>query len=171
MSTQYGMGTTNVLSSEVVRHLVKDDHLEIFGGWLSRSIEALESEELRITLSDSWRNLHRRLTDGQVSFLDALGNGRRIMFSLAWIVMGLLLAADVERDHDEVATEVARRWILNSEGGVGEWLLPDIGRVSSKAQFQSGEERANWDCLLVWGFKLPNINDVGQQVPPRQSKI
>jgi len=144
-------GTTNVLSSEVVRNLVKDDNLQIFDGWLKRAIGDIRTKEYRLALSSSWQTLHRSLESGKGSFLDLLGNGRHIMFSLAWIVIGLLLAADAERDGDAVASEVASRWNLNGEGGVGEWLLPHIGGIREGAYFQEGDDRARWDFRLVWG--------------------
>lgn len=160
-------GTTNVLSSEVVRNLLKHDHVEVFSGWANRAIHGIGNEELRDVLSNSWHNLQHRLASGQASF-NLLGDGRRIMFSLAWVVIGLLLAIDAQRDNDQVATELARRWILNGEGGVGEWLLPDVGGVSAKAQFHEGDERARWDFLLVWGHKMPYIHNPGRS---GQSKI
>lgn len=154
-------GTTNVLSSEVVRNLLNHDHVEVFSGWVNRAIHRIRSEKLRDALDNSWHNLHRRLMSGKGSS-DLLGDGRRIMFSLAWVVMGLLLAVDAQRDNDQVATELARRWVLNGESGMGEWLLPGIGGVSAKAQFHEGKERAQWDYSIVWGDNLSR---------PGQSKI
>ena len=83
--------------------------------------------------------------------VDLLGDGRRIMFSFAWVVIELLLAIDAQRDNDQVATELARRWVLNGESGMGEWLLPDVGGVRTKARFHEGKERAQWDYSIVWG--------------------
>lgn len=148
-------GTTNVLSSELIRHLLKGSHLEVFGGWLSRAINTIRNDDFRRVLSKSWNNLYQRLAGFQGRFVDALGNGRRIMFSIGWTIMGVLLAADAQRDEDKLAVETARRWLLNGEGGVGEYLLPDVGGVDAKSRFQEGEERAKWDCLLVWGEELP----------------
>ncbi|UNI16583.1 hypothetical protein JDV02_003009 [Purpureocillium takamizusanense] len=144
-------GTTNVLSSEVVRNLVKDDNLEVLSSWFERVIGGIENKEHRQALSGSWETLRRLLASGKGNFLDLLGNGRRIMFSLAWIVIGMLLAADAQRDGDAVANEVARRWLLNGEGGVGEWLLPHVGGIRTGAHFQEGDERQSWDMRLVWG--------------------
>lgn len=153
-------GTTNVLSSEVVRHLVKDDHLEFLGNWLRRSIGKIEGQELRSTLQSSWLSLHGRLSTGGDGEADLLGNGRRIMFSLAWIVTGLLLATDAQRDGSEVAMEAARRWVLDGEGGVGEWLLPEIGGVSASAVFAKGRERVRQDFELVWGMAPPELSKI-----------
>ncbi|KAJ6441438.1 Acyl-CoA dehydrogenase [Purpureocillium lavendulum] len=161
-------GTTNVLSSEVVRNLVKDDNLEIFSNWLNRAIAGLTNKDYRETLSDAWQNLFRKLEGGKGNFIDLLGDGRRIMFSLAWVVMALLLAADAQRDGEAVADEMARRWILNGEGGVGEWLLPNIGGSNAKARFQEGDERVRWDARLVWGNTLP---EAPQAIRTGQPKI
>jgi hypothetical protein len=164
-------GTTNVLASELVRHILKKNNLEVFSGWLDRSIGRLENNQQRIALDTSWQALHRRLTGSKDRVPEALANGRRIMFSLAWIVIGVLLAADAQRDQDGIANEIARRWILNGEGGVGEWLLPGVGGIDAKADFQDGQERAKWDCRLVWGVELPQNASTGYRVAKRESKI
>jgi alkylation response protein AidB-like acyl-CoA dehydrogenase len=164
-------GTTNVLASELVRHILKKNNLEVFSGWLDRAIRALENDLYRNALDKSWQNLRRRLASCKDRVPEALGNGRRIMFSLAWIVTGILLATDAQRDQDGVAKEIARRWILNGEGGVGEWMLPDVGRVDPDAEFQEGEDRAKWDCRLVWGVELPKNASTGQRIVTRVSKI
>lgn len=54
----------------------------------------------------------------------------------------MLLGIDAQHDHDQVATELARWWVLNSEGGIGEWLLPDVDGVGAKAQVREGDDRA-----------------------------
>ena len=143
-------GTTNVLSSEVVRNLLNNDHAEVFNGWVNRAIQSIMDEGLRDALDNSSSNLHCRLMSGKGN-VDLLGDGRHIMFSLAWVVIGLLLAIDAQRDNDQMATELARRWVLNGESGMGEWLLPDVGGVSAQALFHEGKERARWDYLIVWG--------------------
>lgn len=164
-------GTTNVLASELVRHILKKDNLEVFGGWIDRAIGTLENDLYRNALDKSWQNLRRRLASCKDRVPEALGNGRRIMFSLAWIVTGVLLATDAQRDQDGVAKEIARRWILNAEGGFGEWVFPDVSRVDPAAKFQEGEERAKWDCRLVWGVELPKNASTGQRIVKRGSKI
>ena len=156
-------GTTNVLASELIRHILKKNHLEVFSGWLERAIRTVENGPYRNALEKSWQNLNRRLVSSKDRVPEALANGRRIMFSLAWIVIGVLLAADAQRDGDAVAKEIARRWIVNGEGGVGEWKLPDVGAIGPDAQFQEGDERAKWDCRLVWGVELPKNASTGQR--------
>jgi alkylation response protein AidB-like acyl-CoA dehydrogenase len=157
-------GTTNVLASELIRHILKKNHLEIFSGWLQRAINGVENPSYRDSLDKSWQNLNRRLSGSKNNVPEALANGRRLMFSLAWIVIAMLLATDSQRDGDEVAKEIARRWIVNGEGGVGEWKLPDVGVVGPDAQVQEGLERAKWDCRLVWGVELPKNAATGQRL-------
>jgi hypothetical protein len=157
-------GTTNVLASELIRHILKKNHLEIFSGWLQRAINGVENPSYRDSLDKSWQNLNRRLSGSKNNVPEALANGRRLMFSLAWIVIAMLLATDAQRDGDKVAKEIARRWIVNGEGGVGEWKLPDVGVVGPDAQVQEGLERAKWDCRLVWGVELPKNAATGQRL-------
>ena len=37
------------------------------------------------------------------------------MFTLGWLISGVLLALDAQRDNDIVASEVAKRWIVDGE--------------------------------------------------------
>lgn len=141
-------GTTNVLSSEVVRNLQRENHLQLFSAWLERSTAQLQPE-FRDVLQKSWSIVREELNHG----LDSLSNGRRIMFSLSWVVSGLLFAADAARDHDEVAIELTRRWV--SEGG--DWLLPGVGKVDRK-----DIDRTRWDCKIVWGVDLPDITQISK---------
>lgn len=147
-------GTTNVLSSELVRNLQKGSNAAVFEGWLVRAIGGIKDAEMQTKLQASLGKVRTAL---QGSPLEALGDGRRIMFSLAWVIMGMLLTSDAERDGDAMAQEVARRWVLDGEAGMGDWLLPGVGRPSSE-RAGAGESRAQQDCLLVWGVELPDIS-------------
>lgn len=158
-------GTTNVLSSEFVRHVLNRNHLEHLHAWLSRAIGGIRSKDYRETLQAAWQNLHSRLQQNKDYIFDVLSIGRSVMFSFSWIVVGVLLAWDAQRDNDELADEVARRSILNGEGGLREWMLPDVGNPTAKARFDEGKERAKWDCRLVWGKELPDFAPFGQRIP------
>lgn len=151
-------GTTNVLSSELVRHLLKANNLAVFAGWIQRAIRTVHDKTLRNTLDHAWLALQSRLVVGRTKarLSEVLGDGRRVMFSVAWVVTGLLLTLDAQREHDLVAGELARRWVLNAEGG-GEAVLPDLVQVNSGAQLREEDdnERVKWDCRLVWGVELP----------------
>lgn len=148
-------GTTNVLASELVRHLMKGRNLDVFGGWLDREIGNVEDDAIRETLSASWLALSSHLSGGDARLPVALGEGRQIMFSIAWTVSGMVLAHDAQRDSDKAAAEVARRWVLDEESGVGEFGLQDVFRISRHARSSRERERARWDCRLAWGVELP----------------
>ncbi|KAK4895090.1 hypothetical protein LTR27_006696 [Elasticomyces elasticus] len=163
-------GTTNVLASEVVRHLLKDDHLQIFSTWIEDAVLAkVRDEDLRRALESSWGILKLRLSDDHGDLGAALADGRQLMFSLAWVVSGALLAHDAQRDGNTAACEVARRWILRGEGGVGEYAFPDVLRAGAIGDRQSNRERLNWDCRIVWGVDLPADAATGYRSSPSAS--
>ncbi|KAK3639756.1 hypothetical protein LTR56_012333 [Elasticomyces elasticus] len=163
-------GTTNVLASEVVRHLLKDDHLQIFSTWVEDAVLAkIIDQDMRTALESSWAFLKLRLSDGHGDRGAALAEGRQLMFSLAWVVTGALLAHDAQRDGNAAACEVARRWILRGEGGVGEYAFPDVVRAGSIGNRQSNRERLNWDCRIVWGVDLPADAATGYRSSPSAS--
>ena len=154
-------GTTNVLSSEVVRHLLNGKNLDIFSSWIEEAVlRKINDADLQGALSASWQVLKQRLGDGQADLASALADGRQIMFSLAWLVSGALLAHDTQRDNDATAVEVASRWILDKEGGVGEFVLPSVVFASASRKTDA-RQRRNWDCRLVWGVDLPSDAALG----------
>ncbi|KAK3721781.1 hypothetical protein LTR37_002946 [Vermiconidia calcicola] len=162
-------GTTNVLSSEVVRHLATSANLDAFSSWFEQTVLArIANDELRKALRTSWTALKHRLSIGQEDLTSALADGRQTMFSLAWVVSGALLAHDAQRDTNESAVEVARRWILDREGGVGEFALPDVV-FASKPRAVDVKQRLNWDCRLVWGVDLPHDAATGYRAPVEKS--
>ena len=150
-------GTTNVLASEVVRHLCKDDNLTVFAAWIEeKAIAGLTDEELKRALSASWQVLKGRLAAGKDDLGLVLAEGRQLMFSVAWIVSGALLTHDAERDREPVALELARRWVLEGRGGVGEFALPEVVHAGGLLhQRAHSREVLEWDCRLAWGMNLP----------------
>lgn len=147
-------GTTNVLASEMVRFLLKADHLDIFAAWLDRTLRLIRTERLRDALTTAWSVLRARFSPKNQAPTTVLADGRRYMFTLAWIVCGTLLALDAERDQDGVSVEIARRWILSAEGGVGDAVFHDIVTAQSGV-VTDGEEHLQWDCRIAWGIELP----------------
>ena len=163
-------GTTNVLASETVRHLCNKGNLAIFDGWMARSLGAIENEEIRQGLSAAWAILLQRLACGKERLEVVLGEGREIMFSLAWIVSGMLLSHDTQRDGNDEAREASRRWVLHGEGGVGEWVLADVIAAARKhARVLILDNRVDWDCKLVWGFSVPKGAATGYRVAVKAS--
>lgn len=160
-------GTTNVLSSEVVRHLLNKDgrHLRVFGEWIEQATSLLRDSELKTALDKAWVEFFHTMNGKRGDLVSALAMGRQLMFSLAWIVAGVLLALDAERDGNAVATEIARRWVLEAEGNIGEFHLPNIVRVSERAVAINDRDRINWDCRLVWGMDLPEDAATGFRAP------
>lgn len=162
-------GTTNVLSSEVLRHLVNDNNLGIFTAWMEQKVLGnIRDRQLAETLTTSWTHLRLKICEGKADLAAGLADGRQIMFSLAWVVCGALLAHDAQRDGDASAIEVAQRWILDGEGG-GEYVLPEVAFASQRRSVDV-KERLGWDCRLVWDRELPGDAALGYRVPVAKSK-
>ena len=162
-------GTTNVLASEIVRHLMRGNNLKVWEGWLLRSISGILDTHLRDALIFSWNRVSDRLKiTGGRELREVLAEGRQIMFSLAWVVSGMLLCFDAQRDMNPIAMETAKRWVLDGEGGVGEFVLPGFlkgnGDARAALQGNSATQRANWDCRLVWGVDLPKDAAMGYRL-------
>lgn len=157
-------GTTNVLASETVRFLLKSDNMDIFAAWLDRTLASLHSSSLRDALTAAWSTLRARFSPKNKAPTAILADARRYMFTLAWIMCGALLALDAERDQDRVSMEIARRWVLNAEGGVGDLVFHDIVTVrDSRAVDADGEDHLQWDCRIAWGCELPAYRASGHR--------
>jgi hypothetical protein len=165
-------GTTNVLASEVVRHLLKGGNLAIFSEWLEiKAIATVQDDEMKASLSRAWSALKQILQKGRSDLAYALADGREIMFSLAWVVSGVLLAHDAQRDGDATAKEVAKRWVLDERGGVGEFVLPQVVQAVAAAGKQTAHDRdrTDWDCRIVWDEELPRDAALGYRRTPKHS--
>ncbi|KAL3457421.1 acyl-CoA dehydrogenase/oxidase C-terminal [Aspergillus heterothallicus] len=155
-------GTTNVLASEFVRFLVKDGgkNLAVFGGWIERVLGLIAPGEMRDALASAWRVWKGKVdlsgtAEGKGKVESVLADGRRAMFTLAWILSGTLLVLDGQRDGDGVTGEIARRWVLQGEIGVGDSVWRDI--VYPRQAKAIDEESIRWDCRIVWGEELPAV--------------
>lgn len=145
-------GTTNVLASELLRFLLRRDNLPVFKAWLDRALALVRDARLAAALARAWALLVARIGAADSPLL-LLADSRRVMFTLAWIMSGVLLAVDAERDGDGVTMEIARRWILRGEGGVGEFVYRDI--VNAEEDSSAAEDHVRWDCRIAWGVELP----------------
>ncbi|KAK5175206.1 uncharacterized protein LTR77_000343 [Saxophila tyrrhenica] len=162
-------GTTNVLSSEVVRHLLNGRNLEIFSTWFEGAVISRVSDaDIRAKLEAAWAVLKKRLSVDKEDLGAVLAEGRQIMFSLAWVVSGGLLAHDAQRDGNAAAVEVSRRWVLDGEGGVGEFVIPEVIH-SQHRRAVDARKRLNWDCRLVWGVELPQDAALGYRAPSKKT--
>jgi alkylation response protein AidB-like acyl-CoA dehydrogenase len=166
-------GTTNVLASEVVRHLLREGNLGVWERWLGRSIGRVEDKRCREGLEFAWGRVKRRLSKER-ELREVLAEAREIMFSLAWVASGMLLCHDAQRDGNALAEETAGRWVLDGEGGVGEFLLPDLLKHQGQGRFGSdaaGSRRLNWDCRLVWSVDLPKDAALGYRLEKLRHKL
>jgi hypothetical protein len=101
-----------------------------------------------------------------------LSDARRFTFTFAWVLAGTLLALDAERDGDEAATEIARRWILQGEGGVGEFVYRDIAKPYGTPESPRGsDQHAQLDCKIAWGVELPAGRLFGHRSLSGNSKL
>ncbi|KAF7515784.1 hypothetical protein PCG10_002911 [Penicillium crustosum] len=150
-------GTTNVLASELVRFLMKRDTLSVLSGWLNRVVSLIHTPSLAGALKQALAAFLSRVTSTRPQAA-LLADARRIMFTFAWILSGALLILDAERDGDEVAMEIARRWVLLGEGGVGEFVYRDIVKPYEVCDPTSGSaEHTRLDCKIAWGVELPKV--------------
>lgn len=148
-------GTTNVLASELVRFLMKKDNMAVFVGWLDRVVSLIRTPLLADAMNQAFVAFRSRVASTRPQAA-LLADARRVMFTFAWILAGALMTLDAERDGSDVAMEVARRWILRGEGGVGEFAYRDI--VKPYQAFESNpssDEHARMDCRIAWGVDLP----------------
>lgn len=155
-------GTTNILASEMVRFVLKADNMVTFAAWLDRTLLLIRTEALRKALVAAWAALHARFSTKNQAPTTILADARRYMFTLAWIICGTLLALDAERDQDDMSMEIARRWILSLEGGVGEQVFHDVVTVKNDEP-TDGEKHLQWDCQIAWGMELPSIRASGHR--------
>ncbi|OJJ55024.1 hypothetical protein ASPSYDRAFT_158720 [Aspergillus sydowii CBS 593.65] len=146
-------GTTNVLASEFVRVLVRGNNFSVFAGWVERVLRLLGAGELREALTEAWGVFKGKIQSMEGSMI--LADGRRAMFSFAWILNGLLLVLDAQRDGDAVTTEIARRWVLQGELGLGDTAWRDV--VYPRKTSDVSEETVRWDCRIAWGEELPAV--------------
>ncbi|KAF9895093.1 hypothetical protein FE257_004722 [Aspergillus nanangensis] len=158
-------GATGVLASEMIRFLVlsKKNNFAVFSGWVERLLGLIKTRSLGQALGGCWAAFAARLSAAkEPRFL--LADGHRTMFTLSWILSGILLALDAERDGDGVATEIARRWVLMGEGGVGDMVWRDIvHRPQAPVEGLYTEEHLRWDCRIAWGMELPAREVVGHR--------
>lgn len=162
-------GTTNVLASETVRHLTKGQNLDLFHNWIFNAISQIKDLAFKTTLQDIWLALKSKLEAGrdEKGLGGVLGVGRQIIFTLSWLVSGMLLCLDAQRDNDSVAGEVARRWVLDGQGVPGEFAFNDlIYQRSALAQDRkpTDRERTEWDCRIVWEVDLPSNASPGYRM-------
>ncbi|KMU79468.1 Y45F3A.3b [Coccidioides immitis RMSCC 3703] len=136
-------GTTDIMADDVVR-VVKGREgpqcLAVLGAWVSNA--------LNVSNSKGFHNEGRQLQRVWEQWLTGVNNkdkeqlkweGRNYLRDLEHVVCGCLLILDASRDQDDIAREIARRWILGDDASQGSW----------KAQ-------AAWDKRIVFGAEPRN---------------
>lgn len=162
-------GTTNVLASELVRFLMKQDNLAVLSGWFRRVLSLIQTPELADALKQAFASFLSRVQS--TSNGNLLSDARRVMFTFTWILAGALLALDGERDGNNVEMEMARRWTLHGEGGVGEFAFRNIVKPYAAFESSSADEHARWDCRIAWGVELPARQAFGHRSLSEVSKL
>jgi hypothetical protein len=157
-------GTTNVLIADLIGSLKRTSRAGgEEQGWgvfnefveenLGRSVssragevEAEVLERCKVALWKEWKEFEKILETRSREELTA--GGRVVLWTLGWVLCGVLLILDARRDGDRVAVEFARRWVLEKAGvwgGWGEYGIMDV----------EAEERSRADCWAVYGHDLP----------------
>jgi hypothetical protein len=151
-------GTTNVLITDLVSALKRAAP----NGGDERTYSVL-SEFLRVNLGEragglggdagdilercktaiwaEWEGLERVLDSESREKLTAAG--RKVMWKLAWIVVGTMLLVDARQDGDGAAVEAVRRWVVD-RAGLAE------GRIE-RAPRGGHQTESEWDSIIVFG--------------------
>jgi hypothetical protein len=119
-----GEGTTDVLATDVVKVLkgkIGSSVVNALGDWVkAKTPRTKATEEYATTVLRQWNELESAIVSNSFDHLPL--NAREITDHVCKVVCGVLLLADAVRDENEVAVEVARRWITTSNSpirGVG----------------------------------------------------
>jgi hypothetical protein len=112
---------------KVVKGKQGEDVLRTLGAWVRDAPSNAPS------LSQQWKKWVTRV-EGQ-DLVQLTVDGRELMNELGAIVAGVLLVVDAETSGDEVAEEIARRWIAGSNG----------------VQNASWQEQHAWNTRIVFG--------------------
>ena len=142
-------GTTNVMAEDVVRVLTGREGGAVMGaveGWVGAVVREWHGEwrARRETVERVWEGVRGMV--GEKGAEELKVGGRELVGELGWLVVAVLTGRDAQRDGDEVAGEVARRWFERREAGAG----------------LSGEKKdwrvdVEWDRRIVFGDFLEKV--------------
>ena len=117
-------GTTDVMADDVVRVLKGRDGqplLQAVGAWVntitSRHQQSRQLQSVAQQLTELWQTWLQEVEGTGKEELK--WDGRKVLQDLDLVVCGVLLLFDAARDEDEVAVEVARRWVRRNEKAKG----------------------------------------------------
>jgi alkylation response protein AidB-like acyl-CoA dehydrogenase len=135
-------GTTDILAVDAVKILKGREGVKVMGAverWLRLVLGEQPSSEpstkMRNAILSEWASLSADISRTGIEELKR--DGRGVSRAISRLVGGALLIIDAERDGNEIAGEVAKRWVLGgrSDGGIGdEW-----------------KEEVVWDKKIVFG--------------------
>lgn len=112
-------GTTDVMADDVMRVVKGKDGprvLSVFDVWVKDATAVGQGHPLRSEATRLLAAWQTWLEEVQVKSKDELKwNGRPLMQDLDTIVCGILLLLDAERDGDDIAIEIAKRWVRKNE--------------------------------------------------------
>lgn len=132
-------GTTDLMADDVTRVVKGKDGpkvLSVFDLWVKDATSIGHSHPLCSEAAQLLAAWQAWLEEVQVKSKDELKwNGRPLMQDLDAIVCGVLLLLDAERDNDDVAIEIAKRWVRKNE----------------RARDSSWNKEAVWDRRIVFG--------------------
>lgn len=138
-------GTTDVMADDTIRVLQGKAGAEVIAvleKWFDAAFRRWGVSSSRmcmdchITVSERWRRWVADIKGTKSEML--VLRGREIMVDLGWVVSAVLLVGDAMSDGDEVAWEVARRWVARKAGVKG-------------AEAAGWEECVEWDQKIVFG--------------------
>lgn len=130
-------GTTDVLAADLVR-VLKGREGEGALETLERWVVACRPDE---ALRGRWERWVGRIRGDEVERL--MVEVREVMRELGGVVAGVFLGVEAEVRGEEVAGEVARRWI-GGEGGLG---------MGEEGRGVGWRERGVWDTRIVFGIE------------------
>lgn len=130
-------GTTDVMADDLVR-VIKgrsgSSALAALESWISNAVSVAEGHSMRaesLKLQELWKAW---VKDMEKDKEELKWKGREYLHGLEVVICGCLLVVDAARDQDEVAIEIAKRWILPDEKRYGTW-----------------SSEADWDKRIVFG--------------------
>lgn len=121
-------GTTNVLVTDLIHMLKRESSREEERGiyalreWVRENLTTNNRgrqetlEHCKVEIWKEWQEVEGMLEASSAGEL--IASGRRVLWRVAWVVVGVCLLVDARMDNESVAIELCRRWI--NEGFSGE---------------------------------------------------
>jgi alkylation response protein AidB-like acyl-CoA dehydrogenase len=140
-------GTTDVMGADVVRVMKGRDGEAVrkaLNSWIQGRFRSWGAtwKEQEETIRAELGRLEEFWTEARGGAEELRWRGRSILEMLAWIVSAVLLVEDAERDGDDVAREVAKRWIALKAGSEETQDWKEVAQWDRKIAFASDEQVA-----------------------------